>query len=227
MAWIADRKPDVIFCFGWSRLLKQRLLQLAPLGVVGFHPTLLPSNRGRHPLIWALALGLTESGSTFFFMGEGADDGDILSQDRVRIDQSDDAGFLYEKITRCALGQIDAFVPQLASGSFTRVPQDHQRANSWRKREKADGRIDWRMGSLTIHNLVRALARPYPGAHFIHQGREVTVWKTEVVGGVESNIEPGRVIGVEATGPTVKCGERAIKLIETEPAFVPSIGEYL
>tara|TARA_Y100001934_G_scaffold213102_1_gene252313 strand:- start:109 stop:519 length:411 start_codon:yes stop_codon:yes gene_type:complete len=64
--WIAALKPDILFCFGWSRLIKKPLLHLAPLGVVGYHPALLPSNRGRHPLIWAIVLGLRETGSTFF-----------------------------------------------------------------------------------------------------------------------------------------------------------------
>src|SRR5690349_18595800 len=58
LEWIRARRPDVIFCFGWSRLLRRALLDMAPLGVVGFHPAALPANRGRHPLIWALALGL-------------------------------------------------------------------------------------------------------------------------------------------------------------------------
>ena len=55
--WINKLKPDIIFCFGWSQLIKEPLLSLAPLGVLGFHPAALPANRGRHPLIWALVLG--------------------------------------------------------------------------------------------------------------------------------------------------------------------------
>ena len=51
VAWIKDRNPDIIFCFGWSQLIKKPLLDLAPLGVVGYHPSALPENRGRHPLI--------------------------------------------------------------------------------------------------------------------------------------------------------------------------------
>jgi methionyl-tRNA formyltransferase len=84
--WIRERDPDVIFCFGWSRLIREPLLGIPKLGVVGFHPTALPANRGRHPLIWALVLGLKETASTFFFMDEGADSGDILSQVKVSID---------------------------------------------------------------------------------------------------------------------------------------------
>ena len=69
--WIKSLNPDIIFCFGWSNLLKKDILTLAPMGVLGFHPSKLPQNRGRHPLIWALALGLKKSASTFFFMDEG------------------------------------------------------------------------------------------------------------------------------------------------------------
>ena len=65
--WIKSFNPDIIFCFGWSNLLKKDILTLAPMGVLGFHPSKLPKNRGRHPLIWALALGLKKSASTFFF----------------------------------------------------------------------------------------------------------------------------------------------------------------
>ena len=89
--WIRSLSPDIIFCFGWSNLIKKDLLSLPKMGVVGYHPALLPKNRGRHPLIWALALGLNVSGSTFFFMTEGADDGDILSQEKVKILYEDDA----------------------------------------------------------------------------------------------------------------------------------------
>lgn len=67
--WIYERSPDIIFCFGWSRLLSDRLLKLTNMGVIGFHPTLLPSNRGRHPIIWALALGLKRNGLNILFHG--------------------------------------------------------------------------------------------------------------------------------------------------------------
>jgi len=98
LQWISNKSPDIIFCFGWSRFLKKEILALAPLGVVGFHPSALPKNRGRHPIIWALVLGLRETASTFFFMDEGADSGPILSQQAICIDSEDDARSLYNKI---------------------------------------------------------------------------------------------------------------------------------
>jgi methionyl-tRNA formyltransferase len=227
LSWIQDKAPDVIFCFGWSRLLKQDLLRLAHWGVVGFHPATLPANRGRHPLIWALVLGLEKTASTFFFMDAGADSGDILSQREIFIEDEDDARTLYDKVTRTALEQIEEFLPQLALGTFQRHKQDQQIANTWRKRGSADGKIDWRMSAHSIHNLVRGLAKPYVGAHFIVDGREIKVWKVAVVSDVPRNIEPGKILMQTGSRPVVKCGEDAICLLVTEPSFEPIVGGYL
>lgn len=227
LEWIQGKLPDVIFCFGWSRLLKQNLLKLAPLGVVGFHPAALPANRGRHPLIWALVLGLGKSASTFFFMDAGADSGDILSQREIIIDDNDDARSLYDKMIDCALDQIEEFVPQLTTGTYQRHKQNPQLANIWRKRSSADGKIDWRMSAHSIHNLVRGLAKPYVGAHFMVDEQEIKVWKTAVVGYAPRNIEPGKVWMLKGSKPVVKCGDDAICLLDIEPSIELIAGRYL
>ena len=98
--WISKLQPDIIFCFGWSQIIKKSLLKIPPMGIVGYHPAALPSNRGRHPLIWALVLGLTETASTFFFMDEGADSGDILDQRSILIKPTDDVNSLYALMTK-------------------------------------------------------------------------------------------------------------------------------
>ena len=99
VAWVKELKPDYIFCFGWSQLLKKEILDIPSIGTIGYHPARLPANRGRHPLIWTLFLGLCETASTFFFMDEGPDSGDILSQKQIRIDDNDDAASLYDKVS--------------------------------------------------------------------------------------------------------------------------------
>ena len=225
--WIKEKSPNVLFCFGWSRLLKKELLRVAPLGVIGFHPAALPANRGRHPLIWALVLGLHTTASTFFFMDEGADTGDILSQREVIIDYEDDAALLYEKVTKTALEQIEVFVTQLAEGTFIRSKQKGDLANTWRKRGYADGQIDWRMTANSIHNLVRGLTKPYVGAHMVVGGQEIKVWKTVIVNDAQQNIEPGKILCYKGPNPVVKCGEDAICLVSTEPSFEPTVGSYL
>ena len=225
--WIRKLAPDVIFCFGWSRLIKEQLLSSAPLGVVGFHPSMLPANRGRHPLTWALVLGLKESASTFFFMDECADSGDILSQQRLSIRDSDDAGTLHKRMTQTALKQIEEFVPILARRSYKRIPQDHSKANYWRKRGRLDGQIDWRIPAQSIHNLVRGLTKPYVGAHFIYDGNDVKVWQSEPVQEATNNIEPGKILTVDAHGIVVKAGIDAVRLVHIEPQVNLSPEQYL
>lgn len=229
-AWIRNRSPDVGYCFGWSYLLKPALLDIPELGFVGYHPTDLPRNRGRHPIIWALVLGLTETASTFFFMDEGADTGDILSQVPVQIHEDDDARSLYDRLMEAARAQVQSFTPKLAKGTFTRTPQDDSAANTWRKRSKEDGEIDWRMSSRSIYNLIRALTQPYPGAHCVVDGSEIKVWSSNIVDdefeGV-SHLEPGKVLDASTERICVKCGEGVIALDEHEFDALPASGEYL
>lgn len=227
ISWISSLKPDVIFCFGWSFLLKEPILNAAPLGVIGYHPAALPQNRGRHPIIWALVLGLTYTASTFFFMDQGADSGDILSQHQLEISPEDDAQSLYNKLIHVAKLQLIQFLPQLARNTFSRHPQDHSSSNNWRKRHKPDGLIDWRMSAITIHNLVRALTHPYIGAHFSYQQQDIKVWKSQIVTNVPPNLEPGKVLACHSDYIIVKAGIDAIKLVSFSPRLSICPGTYL
>ncbi|MEK9942487.1 MAG: formyltransferase family protein [Gammaproteobacteria bacterium] len=227
LKWIRGLEPDVIFCFGWSKMIPDSVLTLTPLGAIGFHPASLPQNRGRHPLIWALALGLSETASTFFFMDAGADSGDLLSQEPVPILRSDDAGSLYERVTDVALGQIRDFTPRLAAGIFDRQSQDHANANYWRGRGTRDGCIDWRMAATSIDSLVRALSKPYIGAHFEYKNQIIKVWKSEVVPKAPINMEPGKVLEVDESGILIKSGIGAIRLKEIDPPISLEVGNYL
>ena len=159
--WIKNLSPDVIFCFWWSSLIKHELLNLPRLGIIGYHPAELPKNRGRHPIIWALALGLKESASTFFFMGDGVDDGDILSQVKFKIKNSDNARTIYDKLLKISKKQVVKIYKDLEKGIYKRIKQNDKQSNIWRKRTKDDGIIRFNMNSKTIYNLVRALTHPY------------------------------------------------------------------
>ncbi|WP_324719205.1 formyltransferase family protein [Salinimicrobium sp. HB62] len=225
--WIKSLQPDIIFCFGWSTLIKKELLELTELGVVGFHATALPENRGRHPLIWSLVLGLEQGASTFFFMKEGADDGDILSQKPYRINYEDDANSVYLKIESNALVQIAEFLPKLQKRFFKVVRQDHSCGNVWRKRGMKDGEIDFRMSSYAIYNLVRALTRPYVGAHLFYKNKEIKIWKVKEEKYDHQNIEPGKILESKSSEILVKTYDNAVRIIEHEFVELPKKGEYL
>jgi methionyl-tRNA formyltransferase len=187
-------------------------------------------NKGRHPLIWALVLGLHKTASTFFMIDEGADSGDIVSQEIVKIDDDDDARSLYDKLCKVARCQVVKLTKQFIDGAVKFCPQDSTVGNTWRKRGIADGLIDFRMSGKDIYNLIRALTRPYVGAHFLLEGAEIKVWKSEVITNCSqySNIEFGKVIKkFSPTSFLVKVGGNSlIKILECEPVELKE-GDYL
>jgi methionyl-tRNA formyltransferase len=221
-------EPDIIYCFGWSFLLDNYFLTLPKHGVIGFHPAKLPQNRGRHPIIWALALGLESTASTFFRMNEGIDSGPILSQVDIKIDKTDNAGSLYKKILDVAQNQIVKFTGQLIEGKNNFTTQDSNLATTWRKRSRADGLIDWRMRAVDIYNLIRALSKPYPGAEFRHKKDTFPVWVSQVCTQKHpQNIEPGTVIATKGSDVLVKCsGQSAIWLFNIGLKNI-QVGDYI
>lgn len=213
---VKNLSPDVCFCFGWSQLLSQDFIDLFPNGVIGYHPSKLPYNRGRHPIIWALALGLEETASTFFLINSKADEGDIISQKIVKINYEDNARTLYDKLLYVAIKQEIEIVELLENRKLQPIPQDLSKGNIWRKRVKNDGLVDWRMSSRAVYNLVRALARPYVGAHFIFKGNEIKLWKVEEVHSEKyKNAEPGKILNKYSDGSLdIKVSDGIIKLLE-------------
>lgn len=224
--WIMRHQPDICFCIGWSFLLPKQILDIPKHGVVGYHPALLPRNRGRHPIIWALALGLDVTGSTFFLMDEAADNGDIIDQVVVPIAADENAASLYARLVVTACDQLCRIAKNLNAGTLQRQPQDATQASLWRKRGKSDGQIDWRMPAAGIRNLVRALSEPYPGAHCIFKGQEIKLWDVETTAAIQ-DIEPGYVLHNDGTTVTIKAGIDAVRVIRHEFNVLPLQGTYL
>lgn len=234
VSWITDRHPDVTFCFGWSRLLGADTLKACGKLVVGFHPAKLPYNRGRHPLIWALALGLKETAITFFEMSENPDSGRILLQREVPISYEDVARTLYDRVQNVAcesLGQLLGVCKGcLSDGNSPKDPRDNMSSvsgNEWRKRSREDGLIDFRMSSYSIYNLVRALSDPYPGAEFCHKGSYYRVFEALELKGRFANIEPGKVLRSSSMGVVIKCGTGCICFKQIVPELAVKAGDYI
>lgn len=225
--WIKSLNPDLIICVGWSQIICKEILNIPKKGTIGFHPAAIPQNRGRHPLIWALFLGLKRSASTFFFMNKGIDNGDIISQKFFNISRKDNAGSLYKKIVNLAANQIENILIQIKANKLKRIKQNNKKANYWRKRHETDGRIDFRMTSEAIYNLVRALDKPYAGAHIEYKEKSVKVWKVHVKPFPHKNIEPGRILKSKNNSFCVITYDGMIEIHEHEFKLLPKAGEYL
>ena len=226
--WVKLKCPDIIYCFGWSYLLPKEVYSIPKLGAVGYHPTLLPQNRGRHPIIWTLTLGLKETGSTFFYIDNIPDSGAILNQRKIYLEDFENANTLYDKLLDIGEEQVIELTNDFINGTLHPLVQDETKATYWRKRSKEDGKIDWRMGARSIVNLVNALTKPYIGAHFEYKSVDIKVWKAEIIYSNDfENVEPGKIIEATEDDFTVKVSDNLVRITNFEGEFVPKEGMYL
>lgn len=225
--WIKNKKPDLIICCGWSQIIKKNILKVPTFGCIGYHPSDLPRNRGRSPIIWTIFLGLKFCGSTFFKMTEEADKGKILSKKKIKIQRNDDATIIYNKLCLIGTKQIHEAIKKIKISKFKKNYKTKIISNFWRKRKFNDGKIDWRMSSTKVDNLVKALAKPYPNAHFIYQNRIVKVLKSKKIKYSNINIEPGKIILIKNKKIIVKCGDGAVLLSKIFPNVKFKINTYL
>jgi methionyl-tRNA formyltransferase len=156
--------PDLLFSFYYRSMLGAPLLRAARRGALNVHGSLLPKYRGRAPVNWAILKGESESGATLHYMVERADAGEIVDSQTVPILDDDDAREVYAKVTVAAEIVLARSLPGLIAGTAPRRPQPVLAGQYFGRRRPEDGRIDWSRPAREIHNLVRAVAPPFPGA---------------------------------------------------------------
>lgn len=161
---IAELKPDVIFSFYYRHLVGRAIRAIPRWGAYNLHGSLLPRYRGRSPVNWQLVHGERESGVTLHVMTGRADAGDIVGSERVAVGPDDTALELYQRLNTAADVLLDRHLDSVLAGRAPLTPQDESAASVFGGRRPEDGRIDWRWPRARIHDLVRAVAPPWPGA---------------------------------------------------------------
>jgi methionyl-tRNA formyltransferase len=203
--------PDFIFSFYYRRMLPPGLLAAARRGAFNMHGSLLPKYRGRAPVNWAVLKGETETGATLHEMVAKPDAGRIVDQEPVPIGPDETAGEVMAKVAAAAERVMKRSIGKLVAGTAHLTPQDLARGSYFGGRRPEDGRIDWARSALEVHNLVRAVAPPYPGAF------------TEGMKILRTRIEPARK--ALRSGPYQENGEwfagcgdgKVLRLLEVEP----------
>ena len=173
-------QPDFFFSFYYREMLKAPLLAIPARGGLNMHGSLLPKYRGRVPVNWAIIHGETETGATLHYMTEKPDNGDIVAQQAVPILPDDTAFEVFQKVTVAAEMALDACLPGLLAGTARAVKQDLSKGGYFGGRKPEDGIIDWSQSARQVHNLVRAVAPPYPGATTQLLGKPMRILQTLV-----------------------------------------------
>lgn len=175
---IRSAQPDFLFSFYYRNMLKKEILDLPKRGAFNMHGSLLPQYRGRVPVNWAILRGEKETGSTLHVMNEKPDNGAIVDQQAVPILPDDTALEVFHKVTCAAEITLSRCLPNLIDGSAVLTPQDLSLGGYFGGRRPEDGKIRWNESAQSIHNLVRAVAPPYPGAYAKLAGKPMRVLQT-------------------------------------------------
>ncbi|MDY6833012.1 MAG: bifunctional UDP-4-amino-4-deoxy-L-arabinose formyltransferase/UDP-glucuronic acid oxidase ArnA [Thermodesulfobacteriota bacterium] len=206
---IRQMGPDTLFSFYYRRMVDKRILEIPPAGCFNLHGSLLPRYRGRCPVNWVLIHGEKKTGVTLHYMTPRPDDGDIVGQQQVAIEESDTALTLHAKLASAAVELLNVLLPKIRENEADRVPQDKTLASYFGGRGPQDGLIDWAQNATTVRNLVRAVTRPYPGAFSFLGNRKCIFWEVETTAAAPGAF-PG---GILSTDPLrIACGDGAVEV---------------
>ena len=210
--FIKSFDTDIIVSF-WNKILNEKIINLPKLGVIGSHPTPLPSNRGRHPLHWLLSLGVKNSAISFFLMDRKIDNGKIIKKYNYNISQRIDIqqleNLINNIIKRNSQNIIDYFSVQ--NPKFKK--QNLKKANYLRKRNFSDLCINLKMNFISIKNLVRSYSIPYDCAFIIIKNKVLRIKSVKRFNSTKLNTtEIGKVLKITDKYILTRCNDCLIQL---------------
>lgn len=239
---LRDLKPDLVIVAAYGRIIPKTALEIPGFGCINVHVSLLPKYRGPSPIQNALLNGEKETGVTIMLMDEGIDTGDILTQEKIAIEQDDNTEILMEKLSVVGANLLMKTIPLWIERKIESQPQDHSKASLCQLIEREDGRIFWTDSAEEIFNKYRGLT-PWPGI-FTYWKNDTQIMRLKLVtiGLQKTNplekhlagevFELGSDIGVQTENGVIilkeiqKEGKKAVSskdFINGHPAFVGSI----
>lgn len=222
VALVEAAAPDLLVVLGWSQILREPVLAVPRIGAVGAHASLLPSNRGRAPVNWAIIRGEKRTGNTLMWLATGVDSGDIIDQRVIPIEDHDSCATIYQQVAQTNRDMVMGLLERLDAGERPGRPQPHSDEPLLPGRKPSHGLIDWSQPAQAVYDLVRGVTRPYPGAFTHLDGERLRVWSCALLPLADALAPPGSVIGPvvspdpAACGQAVACGSGAVVILEAE-----------
>jgi methionyl-tRNA formyltransferase len=202
---------DAMVVVGYGQIIPQNVIDLAPLGIINVHASLLPKYRGAGPIQWAIVNGETRTGVTTMRIDAGLDTGDMLLKRETEIGPEENAGELGRRL---AVMGADLLVETLARiREIVPEKQDNSQATYAPLLKKEDGAIDWSQPAAAIHNRVRGL-QPWPGAYTTFRGHALHIWRAALAAPGSGGQRPGKIAGLRPL--VVACGSGALELLEVQ-----------
>jgi len=194
------------------RILPPEVFTIPQFGSFNLHGSYLPKYRGAAPIQWALINGETETGLTTFKLAEKVDTGNIYLQKKVEIFNEDSLGTLHDRLSEIGAQVVLETVDMIDGGNYKLSKQDDSLATPAPKITKETSLIDWNQPAIKVNNLIRGLS-PIPCAHFVHNKKNIKIYRSEVVERID--LTPGKFFQSK-TELQVGCGEKALRILELQ-----------
>ena len=209
--------PDIIITCAYGQLVPRELLVYPKYGCINVHASLLPKLRGGAPIHRAIINGFKETGITIMHMNTKLDEGDIISQEKVEITDTDTAATLHDKLSIVGKELLLKTLPSILDGTAPRIEQDNSESTYAYNISPNDEKIDFSKLKRQIYNQVRGL-NSWPGAYFMLEGKRIKVWECIMSDNDFSNLIDGQISGIykEGLGIKVSNGEIILTVIQPE-----------
>ncbi len=171
---------DAFVLVVYGNILPQAVLDIAPLGIVNVHPSLLPKYRGPSPMKTAILKGETQTGISIMLLDAGMDTGPVLTQQIIAIDSRETNTTLENKVMAIGPDLLVQTLKAYARGDIKPTPQDDTLASVTNILNREDGRIDWKRTPVEIDRQVRAM-EPWPGTWTTWKGQRLKILETAVI----------------------------------------------
>ena len=200
--------PDLIVVVAYGKILRQRVLDIPPLGCINIHGSILPALRGAAPVQWAVLNDLPETGVTAMYLNAGMDEGDIIDVCRTSIGENETAGQLMDRLAGLGAELLKDTLAAIAAGTAARTPQDPALATYAPMLSKELSPVDWTRPARAILAQIRGLD-PWPGATATLGSTEFKLWEARLWP-AETKAAPGTPLELTKKGLVVACGDGAI-----------------
>jgi methionyl-tRNA formyltransferase len=212
-ATVREIGADVMVVAAYGLMLPQAILDIARLGCLNIHGSLLPRWRGAAPVQRAVEAGDTETGITIMRMDAGLDTGAILLERRISVMPDDTSASLFERLAPLGASAITAALESLSI--LEACPQSSDGVSYARKIDKSEARIDWSQPAVVIERRIRAFD-PFPGCETQLTGEHIKIWRAQVVDGDTVGVDPGTITHTDRQTLTVQCGKQQLKWITVQ-----------
>lgn len=214
---IKKYKPDIIVVVAFGQILPKELIELPKYGCINVHGSLLPKYRGAAPIQWAIINGESLTGVTTMFMDVGLDTGDIALAKQIAIDENDNYGLLYNKMSIIGADLLLETLIKLEKNDIIPQKQNDELSTYAPMITNEICHIDWNKSSLNIINLIRGL-NPTPNAYTYYDNETFfKIWDAENINKVYDNVSCGTIIDIiKNKGFVVKTKDGSILITQIQ-----------